>query len=152
MTPAPEVRSRSPLREVDATVVTAALTSSFLTAANLETFTLEASDLNANIGDGSDNCIQLKSLHVRVSSLAGGATALVIQMYEDASGDEPIFSQSSNTLTNAWTGLTTATKAQVTLQLNNVLKRPSNGILYLNVRTNAGTATFDGAELVYEPN
>lgn len=150
MTGAPKVQAFAPLTPLAGVIngTGGALTAAFQTAANLVTFVLPTEVVSAS------DAAKLLAVKVRVTTLAGGATQLILQLFEDANGDQPIIAQSSNTLTNAWTGLTTATSAQVVLRTDPALgfKIPSNRTLTLAVRTNAGTATMTAAEIVYEPN
>lgn len=142
-TPGQSVKPYAPLVSV-VTAAALAVTNASLVAGSLQAVTL--TDL------GVSTVIRLKAIKAKFSTVAGGATALVLQVFEDSAGDVPATAQTSTTITNLWTGLTTATSGQVVVLPDTFIKVPTSGVLHVGARTTGGTMTLTSIELIYEPN
>jgi len=85
----------------------------------------------------------VEGVHIKVGSIAGGATKLTMRICLDADGDFTVVPDTEATIV---TGVTTATSGcvafAVRLPLFQILNAPGNGNLYLFAKLDAGTATF----------
>jgi len=88
----------------------------------------------------------VEGIHIRVTSIAGGATKLTMRVCLDSSGDMTVIPDTEATLV---TGVTTATSGcvgySVRLPIFQILNAPGNGNLYLFAKVDAGSAVFSQA-------
>jgi hypothetical protein len=119
-----------------------AITSAYVTA------TRHALDLNQDSTYlGADRAVaHLSAIYIHVNTIAAGCTSLTFRLSKDATGDQPWISDTTATLS---TGVTTASEGAVTAKIDVDFVKTSNDILYLHVKTNAGTCTLDRIELVW---
>lgn len=85
----------------------------------------------------------VESIHINVTNIAGGATAVTMRVCLDADGDLIVVPDTTATIA---TGITTATDGCVAYSVGipvfQLLNNPGNGNLYLFAKLDAGTATF----------
>jgi hypothetical protein len=88
----------------------------------------------------------VEGIHIKVTSIAGGATKLTMRVCLDADGDMTVIPDTEATLV---TGVTTTTSGcvgySVRLPIFQILNAPGNGNLYLFAKLDAGTAVFSQA-------
>lgn len=88
----------------------------------------------------------VEGIHIRVTSIAGGATKLTMRVCLDSDGDMTVIPDTEATLV---TGVTTATSGcvgySVRLPIFQILNAPGNGNLYLFAKVDTGSAVFSQA-------
>lgn len=89
---------------------------------------------------------RLSALYIHVNTIAAGATQLTVRLTRDAAGDQPWIGDTTATIS---TGITTATQGAVTIKID-VDYSHSDSIMWVHMKTNAGTCTVDRIELEWE--
>ena len=106
------------------------------------------SDQSNVVGSGPNGrgVARLGGLYVFVTTIAAGATSLVIRLCRDLAGDQPVIPDTTATIS---TGVTTATTGCCTFKIDlDYLHTDDN--LYCFIKTNAGTCTVTRLELTWE--
>jgi len=92
----------------------------------------------------------LESLCAQVTTIAGGATSLIVRVTKDVTGDECVIPDTTATIS---TGVTTATSGSVVFSsgvgLGNYNPSQTDAIVYVWVKTNAGTAVLTQTTLIW---
>lgn len=84
-------------------------------------------------------------LEVQCSNISG-ATKITCCLSRDSLGDDLILTSTETTLQN---GLTTSSKGCGLIKLDAILQDVNDSILWLHVKTNAGTLDIDSAKLTF---
>ena len=87
------------------------------------------------------------SLIVLQVSNINAATEITLRVCRDQEGDQMII---TDTVSDLYTGITTATKGSAVFALNAFVKVGSAGDLYAFLKTNTGTCDLDFVEMVYQ--
>ena len=96
---------------------------------------------------GSSFLGRLQSIIYHFSSLAGGAAAVTVRMTSDTAGDVMLLPDTTATIT---TGVTTATDGSAAYSVDLDAGLDSGDTVYMMHKVNAGTATIDKIEIVWE--
>ena len=92
----------------------------------------------------------VEGIHIRLTSIAGGATKLTFRITLDAAGDRIVVPDTEATIV---TGITTATTGAVAFSVKipifQILNSPGNGTLYLFAKLDAGTASWSESVLTW---
>jgi len=130
--------------------------------ANLNFSALKSTNQAASIGTGYDlakkiileadlfatHQINFKAslLKIQLKNISG-ATQLDCCISKDALGDNYILTE---TKTDIQTGLTTSTNGTALIKFDVIIQDVNDDILYLHIKTNAGTVDVDTAGLTFE--
>ena len=92
----------------------------------------------------------LETLNIFVSAIAGGATTLTVRVTADSAGNESILPDTTATIA---TGIGTATTGSVAFSagvgMTNLDPTQTDSIVYVFVKTNAGTCNLKECTLVW---
>lgn len=98
-------------------------------------------------------CGILEAITLHVNTIAAGATSITFRLTADSAGDYTVVPDTSASLQ---IGVTTGTDGSVCysgqgLAITNIINDslPKNGVLYLWMKTNAGTAVFESGTVMW---
>jgi hypothetical protein len=130
--------------------------------ANLNLSVLKSTDTATNIGTGYDLTkkvpleqdlfaraqinIWASMLEVQMRNIAG-ATKITCRLSRDPSGDDYVL---TSTQTDIDVGLTTDTSGTALIRLDVIIRDVNDQILYLHIKTNAGTLDIVSAGLTFQ--
>jgi hypothetical protein len=104
-------------------------------------------DIDMEMFPPSQNFEGYLSLIVLQLSSINAATEITIRLCRDQAGDEMIV---TDTVSDIYTGITTATKGSAIFALNSFVKLDRAGDLFAFVKLNTGSCNMDFVEITYQ--